>query len=392
MIPMRKTKTVLILLTLLLTTSLLAATPSEPSSSNPDQIKSYFTSDAYTSLHRTDEQFITDVYRIILHRTPDPAGQSAWLKALQSHPDDPKTREQMIQSVLTSDEYKGQHTKPLPPALQSQKPDTTRIKANEIFDHTGMFVDNATAYTAKPNASRCKLAHVAWVSLQIDNGGQTRNDNAQALEKGWADAWRRAGFKVGFWGCPRGITKHNDPDALKQSIPLVQSDAKLAVSLCKKYHADFYLADLEDFFKGYSPTDPTPALNKIYVDTFEAAAKEANLEKMPRALSSEGRIALDMKPWINAGWDAMPQAYWNAYAVYQPSKCVDFYSETGWPVARIHPTIGTFTSEGEKRTVTLEQYDQDLKSRPIKGFSFFLPESYLKTDDQYRQLAKMSSR
>ena len=37
-----------------------------------------------------------------------------------------------------------------------------------------------------------------------------------------------------------------------------------------------------------------PALNRVYVEAFDAAADP----KLPRALSSMGRVALDMKPWI----------------------------------------------------------------------------------------------
>jgi hypothetical protein len=166
------------------------------------------------------------------------------------------------------------------------------------------------------------------------------------------------------------------------------------VKLTAQYYGDFYIADCEDSYQGYNPKDPAPALNRVYVEAFEAAAKAAGLGKLPRALSSEGRIALDMKPWLEAGWDALPQAYWCAYAVYQPSKCVDFYvKEAGWPLRRIHPTIGTFTSEGEKRAVSLEQYEANLKTRATRGFSFYLPESYLglKNVSAYDQLAKMGA-
>jgi hypothetical protein len=173
----------------------------------------------------------------------------------------------------------------------------------------------------------------------------------------------------------------------------VKADAELAVSLCRKFNADLYLPDIEDHFQSYNPSDPTPALNRVYVDAFMKALTKAGLSDMPRALSSEGRIALDMKPWIDAGFDAMPQAYWNSYAVYQPSLCVDFYVQTGWPIGRIHPTIGTFTGEGENRKVTLEDYEKDLNARPTSGFSYYLPESYLKDNNAaYRQLAKMGAK
>ena len=100
---------------------------------------------------------------------------------------------------------------------------------------------------------------------------------------------------------------------------MVKADAALAVNLTAKYRADLYLADCEDHFQGYNPTDPAPSLNRVYVDAFKSAAAAAGITNIPRALSSMGRVALDMKPWLDAGWDAMPQAYWNAYAVYQPS-------------------------------------------------------------------------
>jgi hypothetical protein len=220
-----------------------------------------------------------------------------------------------------------------------------------------------------------------------------RSDNASAIEKGWADQWRAAGFKVGFWGCPRGVGQHGKQSAVDEAVPIVKADAALAVKLAAKYHADLYLADAEDSFQGYNPTDPTPSLNRVYVEAFKIAAAAAGISDMPRALSSEGRVALDMKPWIDEGWDAMPQAYWNAYAVYQPSLCVDFYTPAGWPIDRVHPTIGTFKGEGENRTVSLQDYANDLKTRTTTGFSFYLPEVYLGSNDSaYKQLAEMGAK
>ena len=283
-----------------------------------------------------------------------------------------------------------------PPA--TTKPvDATRNKRNVIFDHTGVFVNDATAFPPDVYAAKLKMARVAWVALQIDNGGKTRDDNAAAIDNGWMRRWRAAGFKVGFWGCPRGVGKHESQEAVDQGTPNVKADAQLGVSLAAKFKADLYIADVEDSYQSYKPTDPAPALNRVYVEAYKSAAAAAGVSDMPRALSSEGRIALDMKPWIDEGWDALPQAYWNSYAVYQPSLCVDFYSQTGWPIGRIHPTIGTFTGEGENRHVTLEDYEKDLRTRPTTGFSYYLPEAYLKATDKtsdagYRQLAKMGQK
>ncbi len=271
--------------------------------------------------------------------------------------------------------------------------DSTRNPANVLFDKTGVLVNSAAALPVDHFAPNFKLARIAWIALQIDNGGKPRTDNLEALQKGWADRWRAAGFKVGFWGCPRGVAKHGEQSAVNDAIPNVQADAALGAELTAKYHGDFYIADCEDSFQSYNPKDPTPTLNRVYVEAFKRAAETNGIARLPRALSSEGRVALDMQPWIQGGWDALPQAYWNAYAVYQPSKCVDFYvHDAKWPIGRVHPTIGTFTSEGEKRTVTLQEYAADLKTRPTTGFSFYLPESYLKDNtSDYQQLRSMST-
>jgi hypothetical protein len=282
------------------------------------------------------------------------------------------------------------HPASRPPA----KADATRIPGNVLFNKTGVLVASASAMPVDHFAARMKMAGVTWIALQIDNGGVKREDNIADVERGWADQWRAAGFKVGFWGCPRGIATHGSQASYDAAVPIVQTDAKLGATLTAKLHGEFYIADCEDSYQGYDPKDPAPGLNRIYVEAFTRAAKELNIANIPRALSSEGRVALEMKPWIDAGWDAMPQAYWNSYAVYQPSLCVDFYVKTtGWPIERVHPTIATFTGEGENRTVTLDQYAADLKSRGTVGFSYYLPESYLKTDDvACRKLGDMGKR
>lgn len=271
--------------------------------------------------------------------------------------------------------------------------DATRNPGNVIFDETGVFVANADAMPVDHFADRLKKAGVKWIALQIDNTGNKRDDNIARIEAGWADQWRKQGFKVGFWGCPRGVSEHNKQAAVDAAMPIVQTDATLGANLTAKYKGEFYIADCEAGYQWYGPGDPTPALNRVYVDAFTKAAKAAGIANIPRALSSCGRIALDMKPWIETGWDALPQAYWNSYAVYQPSLCVDYYvKEAGWPIDRIHPTIATYTGEGENRSVTLEQYAADLKTRSTVGFSYYLPESYMKSDDFSYKLAAIGKR
>jgi hypothetical protein len=281
----------------------------------------------------------------------------------------------------------------LPPASTIVR-DTARNPGNILFETTGVFVNAAAALPPDRYSPLLHRANVTWLALQIDNGGNPRQDNIEALDRGWVSNWKRAGFKVGFWGAPRGVSKHNSDKAVDQATSLVQADAGLAVHLTAKHHGDFYIADCEDSFQAYNPTDPAPRLNRIYVEAFNRAAISNGIANIPRALSSEGRVALDMQPWITNGWDALPQAYWNSYSVYQPSKCVDFYvHETGWPIHRVHPTIATFSGEGENRKVTLREYADDLRAKPIKGFSYYLPESYLglKNTEAYDQLARMAA-
>ncbi|MDB6026185.1 MAG: hypothetical protein JWM68_2408 [Verrucomicrobiales bacterium] len=367
--------------------------PTALAKASPAQIKAFFTSADYKKKHRSDAEFLNDLFRGILHREPDTDGFQNWIASLHRGAKDPKAREKAVDAFLKSPEFLSQQpgAKPVVVAKKKQGP---RNPANVLFDQTGVFVSTATAFPADRYASLLKKARVAWVSLQIDNTGAIRDDNVASINAGWMKTWRDAGFKVGFWGCPRGMSQHNSNAAIAESTLQVQTDAVLGVKLTAQYHGDFYIADCEDGYQGYNPTDPTPMLNRVYVDAFQKAALAAGIEKLPRALSSMGRVALDMQPWIDAGWDTMPQAYWNSYAVYQPSKCVDFYvKEAGWPIERVHPTISTFTSEGEKRVVSLEEYGADLKTRETSGFSFYLPESYLLFNESlYEQLARMGAR
>jgi hypothetical protein len=357
----------------------------------PAQIKAYFTSADYTNLRRSDAQFINDAYQGILRRAPDPKGSSDWLTGLKNSPSNSKARENLVEKFLESGEYLGLHPKSA--AVRVGKKDTTRNPGNVIFSRTGVFVNDASAFPANGYEPLLRMAKVAWITLQIDNGGAVRADNASAIEAGWADKWRAAGFKVGFWGCPRGIAQHGKRSAFDEAVPIVKADAALAAKLAARYRADLYIADCEDHFQGYNPTDPAPRLNRVYVDAFKSAAIAAGITNIPRALSSMGRVALDMAPWIEEGWDAMPQAYWNSYAIYQPRLCVDFYTEAGWPIERIHPTIGTFTGEGENRSVSLQDYAKDLKARATSGFSYYLPESYLKLNESgYKQLGEMGAK
>jgi hypothetical protein len=238
--------------------------------------------------------------------------------------------------------------------------DKTRNPGNVVFNGPGMFVANASAMDPQAWATKLKNAGVGWVALQVNNGG-VNGEATAALERGWAAPFKAAGIKVGFWG-----VSYTEPE----------KDAIDAAQLTKKYGGDFYIADCEgDFQFGQGDV----GRNKRFVDAFQSEATRQGIGTIPRALSSMGRVALDMKPWLDNGWDSMPQAYWNSYEHYSPSLSAKFWEESGWPKGRIHPTIATYdgSSEGKARPKSIAEYAADLKTAGTTGVSYYLPESYL---------------
>lgn len=250
--------------------------------------------------------------------------------------------------------------------------DPGRIPGNSVFDGPGMFIANASAYPPSLYAAKLKAMGVTWVSLQIHNPGPVAGNVAE-LEKGWAEEFRKAGIQVGFWGVSYGNAAE---------------DARVAAQLSAKYKGDFYIADCEGSFQA---GEGDPARNRAFVEAFQAEAARLGIGKLPRALSSMGRVALDHKPWIDGGWDALPQTYWNDWTVYQPSANVKYWEDAGWPKGRIHPTIATYDATGDQKAkISLEDYFEDLQKAGTKGFSYYLPESYL-DDEGYRKLGEAIS-
>lgn len=248
--------------------------------------------------------------------------------------------------------------------------DATRNPGNVVFDGPGMFIADANAMDPRAWAQKLKAAGVGWVSLQVNNGGPVAG-NLSALDNGWAAPFKAAGLKVGFWG-----VSYTEPE----------KDAQDAAQLTARYQGDFYIADCEGQFQ-FGQGDV--GRNQRYVAAFQAEATRQGIGKVPRALSSMGRVALDMKPWLDNGWDAMPQAYWNSYEHYSPSLSVKYYTDHGWPKGRVHPTIATYdgSSEGNARPKSIAEYAADLKKAGTTGFSYYLPESYL-DDAEYQELSK----
>lgn len=243
--------------------------------------------------------------------------------------------------------------------------DKTRNPGNVVFEGPGMFIENPANYPPSVYAARLRAAGVTWVAFQSHNPAPVFEGSAQAF----VDGWRAAGFKVGHWGVSYGES--------------VVADAVHGAQLTKKYGADFYIANCEGAFQA---GQGDVARNKQFVDAFQAEATRLGIGDIPRALSSMGRVGIDHQPWIQNGWDAMPQAYWNDFSVYEPTACAKFYQDWGWPKDRVHLTIGTYSATGDGTPKTVADYVAPLKATGLKGFSFYLPENYL--DDAGYQLLK----
>ncbi len=358
--------------------SFAAPPPAPPADPTPDQVRAYFGSAAYKRAQRSNSEFLLDLYRVALRRDPDPGGFSDWLKALAKKKR-PLTRPKAIEGFLASAEYAGLHGLPGPKPGTGGGPkteptltppvDKARNPGNGVFDGAGAFV--ASAAECRP--SRCgavtgeamKAAGMTWIALQVHNSDEV-GANTVTLP-GWADEWRKLGFKVGFWGVSYGKGK-------------AAEDGRTAARLTAKYGGEFYIADCEGPFQ---MGEGDIAENRAFVSAFQGEATARGIGGVPRALSSMGRVALDMRPWLENGWDTLPQAYWNDYQVYQPSLCVAFYhkeSEPSWPMSRIHPTIATYgkSSGGDQtRAISLTDYAADLQTSGTRGWSFYLPEHYL---------------
>ena len=261
--------------------------------------------------------------------------------------------------------------------------DKARQRGNGVFAGRGAFVSSAAA--CRP--SRCgavngegmRAAGMNWIALQVHDGDEM-GSNTVTLP-GWADEWRKLGFTVGFWGASHGKGK-------------AAEDGRTGARLTAKYGGQFYIADVEGPFQlGEGDIKE----NRAFVDAFQAEATARGIGGVARALSSLGRVALDMRPWVENGWDALPQAYWNDYESYQPSLCVSFYhreSEPSWPLARIHPTIGIYpkSSGGDQaRAISLKDYAADLKLAGTTGWSLYLPEKYLDRT-QLKQFAALKGK
>jgi hypothetical protein len=219
---------------------------------------------------------------------------------------------------------------------------------NSVFNGAGVFIDNYGNFPG-PFALADELVknHFTWVALHVHNGLSQLDRNDQ-----WIDVLREHGLKVGGWG-------------YEEEHPVIS--AVLADLAVKQYGLDFYIADAE---APYTQTKKIKGWgrSKRFVDTFRWLQPT-----LPAALTTYGAatapwvLPIDFATWRNAGFDLLPQAYYNQFPkVYRPDMTVAHAARAGWALERVHPVIGVF------RKYPAANYVPLLQAAGTTGFSVWI--------------------
>jgi hypothetical protein len=225
-----------------------------------------------------------------------------------------------------------------------------------LFDGAGVFLDNPANLPGPWGlADALEANHFTWIAFHVNNG-LVQSD----IPFDWIDVLRAHGIAVGGWG-------------YEDSKPLIE--AVLADIAVRRYGLDFFIADAE------SPYEQTKALHgwarsKIFVNTFRSLEPT-----LPAALTTYGAatapwvLPIDYASWRDAGFDLLPQAYYNQFPkAYRPDLTVAHSLRAGWPLDRVHPVIGVYRKYAAANYVPL------LASLGTRGFSVFLADQATAAD------------
>jgi hypothetical protein len=224
------------------------------------------------------------------------------------------------------------------------------------FDGAGVFVDDTANFPGPWQlADALEQAHFTWVAMHVHNGL-----NQIGIDPVWVSVLRAHGLSVGAWGT-------------EEQHPLI--DAVLADLAIRANDFDFYIADAEG---PYESTRGGGWRSKTFVKVFRDLQPT-----LPAALTTYGAavapwvIPIDYASWRGAGFDLLPQAYYNQYPrVYRPDQTVAHSLRAGWPLERVHPVIGVYRKFPASRYVPL------LQQAGATGFSVFLADQATAADYQ----------
>ena len=234
-----------------------------------------------------------------------------------------------------------------------------------LFDGAGVFLDNPGNLPGPWDlAAELEANHFTWIAFHVNNG-LAQSD----IPLDWLDVLRAHGIAVGGWGYEDG----------KPFVEAVLAD--LAV---RRYGLDFFIADAE------APFEQTKKLHgwvrsKMFVDEFRALEPT-----LPAALTTYGAaippfvLPIDYATWRNAGFDLLPQAYYNQFPKsYRPDMTVAHAQRAGWPLDRVHPVLGVY------RHYAAANYLPLMAGLGTRGFSVFLADQATAAD--YAALAPLAA-
>jgi hypothetical protein len=234
-----------------------------------------------------------------------------------------------------------------------------------LFEGAGVFVDNPGNLPGPWGlVTELEANHFTWIAFHVNNGlGQ------DDIPLDWLDIFRAHGIAVGGWG-------------YEDSKPLIE--AVLADLAVRRYGLEFYIADAE------APYEQTKKLHgwgrsKTFVDEFRTLEPT-----LPAALTTYGAatapwvLPIDFAAWRNAGFDLLPQAYYNQFPkAYRPDMTVAHSLRAGWPLDRVHPVLGVYRHYAAANYVPL------MTGLGTRGFSVFLADQASAAD--YAALAPLAA-
>jgi hypothetical protein len=225
-------------------------------------------------------------------------------------------------------------------------------------------------------ATQMKHAKLTWVAVQRLDGTSTQNDDFP--ERRWFARMREHGLVAGGWG-----VLHTQPEAEAEAAHRV-----IAMSGLK-----FWIANAESDHK--YDTGGDPGRSHRYVQRFRQLRPT-----LPAGLSTYGGAPapnvlgkttahewqMDFKSWHDARFRLLPQAYTQVSPAYHPVECVRHARRAGWPLTKVHPTVGCYDGDGPR--VSMRRNLGDLQAAhlesggKVRGFSVFLAETMHTTDWQ----------
>ena len=224
-----------------------------------------------------------------------------------------------------------------------------------IFDGAGVFVADEGNFPGPWTlADELQRDGFSWIALKAMDGG-TLDD----VDPMWIDAFRSRGIAVGGWGA---LGKY----------PLI--DAVLAHLQVQRYGFDFFIADAE---RSYESTQRGGWRSARFVYVYRGLEPA-----LPSALVTFGAapaphvLPIDYASWRNAGFELLPEAYYNQYALYRPDLTVQHAIRAGWTADHVHPVIGVYHQYPASNYVPL------LADDGAPGFSVFLADQATAADFQ----------